>query len=149
VSACLLGINCRYDNKNSLNKELLNFLQNKEYVIACPEQLGGLSTPRRPCEIIEGDGDSVLNGNTNVENSTNEDVTDKFLKGAEETLKIANLYGAKIAILKSRSPSCGSQKIYDGTFEGKLKEGIGVTTALLRKNNILVLSDENYEEHIK
>jgi len=146
VSACLLGLDCRYNGGSNLDKGLLDFLKDKEYVIACPEQLGGMATPRKPCEIVDGTGNDVLLGNSRVKDEQGEDATEFFIKGAQETLKIAELYNVKSAILKERSPSCGSTKIYDGKFNGKLKEGKGVTAALLEKNNISVFSEENYKE---
>ncbi|MDK2918065.1 MAG: hypothetical protein PWQ37_798 [Candidatus Petromonas sp.] len=148
VSACLVGVNCRYNGKSSMNKNLIDFLMGKNYVIICPEQLGGLPTPRKPSEIVDGDGHDVLKGKTKVLDNEDRDVTGFFIKGAKETLKIADLYGAKTAILKANSPSCGSKKIYDGSFSGKLKDGKGVTAALLKENGILVLDEENYREYI-
>ncbi len=148
VSACLLGIDCKYSGKNNYDDELKKFLKDKEYILVCPEQLGGLSTPRRPSEIIDGEGNDVLEGKCKVKNNDKEDLTKEFIKGARETLKIAELYGANIAILKSRSPSCGSQNIYNGEFNGKIKEGKGVTTALLMDKGILVLNEENYEKEL-
>ncbi|WIF94278.1 DUF523 domain-containing protein [Caminicella sporogenes] len=149
VSACLLGIDCKYNGKNNYNKDLKKFLKDKKYIIVCPEQLGGLPTPRKPSEIIAGDGYDVLDGKKKVLNLKGDDVTDYFIKGAYESLKIAKLYGIKKAILKARSPSCASFKIYDGSFSGKLREGVGVTTALLKKNGIKVLNEENYREYIE
>lgn len=149
VSACLLGVDCKYNGKNNLNDDLFEFLKDKDYIILCPEQLGGLPTPRKPSEIVDGDGEDVLEGKAKVLNDEREDVTRFFIKGAEETFKIAKLYGVKKAIFKSRSPSCGSCKIYDGKFNGSLKLGSGVAAALLRRKGILVLNEENYREYIK
>ncbi len=148
VSACLLGLDCRYDGSNVLNRELMDFLKDKEYAIVCPEQLGGLTTPRKPCEIVGGDGSSVLEGISKVVDNQGRDVSKQFIKGAEETLKIIKLYNIKTAILKSGSPSCGSINIHDGSFSGKLIRGKGVTTALLEQNSILVLTEKNYMKHI-
>lgn len=147
VSACLVGLDCRYNGGSNLDKELMEFLKDKEFIVVCPEQMGGLPTPRHPCEIINGDGRDVLKGLSRVKNNQGEDVTEAFIKGAEETLKAAKIYKAKTAILKAKSPSCGSKDIYNGKFEGKTKEGMGVATALLRKNGILVLDEENYLNH--
>lgn len=148
VSSCLLGFNCRYNGGNNIDKDLVEFLKDKEYIIACPEQLGGLPTPRSSCEIVAGEGKDVLDGKCKIIDKQGEDVTIPFIKGAEETLKIAKLYNINMAILKKRSPSCGSINIYDGSFDGKIKKGSGVTAELLRKNNILVLNEENYIEFI-
>ena len=139
VSACLLGINCKYSGDNNESEKVKEYLKDKHFVLVCPEQLGGLTTPREPAEIIlkdkTGDQDKVIN-NKNI------DVTDNFKKGAEETLKIAQIYECKEAILKEGSPSCGSSLIYDGTFSGKKIPGQGVTTALLKQNNIKVTSEK-------
>ncbi len=96
-----------------------------------------------PCEIIEYDGDYVIEGKGKVFNIDNLDVTENFIKGANEALKIAKLYGCNKAILKEGSPSCGSKFIYDGSFSNVKKQGIGVTTALLKKNNIEVISEKD------
>ena len=137
VSACLLGINCKYNGDNNKNEKVAEYLKDKQFIMVCPEQLGGLSTPRDPSEIIR------LDGKTSVINNKRLDVTKKFKQGAMETLKIADLYGCKKAILKEGSPSCGSSLIYDGTFTGKKVSGVGVTTALLRQNGIEVISEKD------
>jgi uncharacterized protein YbbK (DUF523 family) len=111
----------------------------------CPEQLGGLGTPREPMRIVGGTGLDVLNGKARVVNESSVDVTEKMLKGAEETLKIAKIFGAKRAIFKARSPSCGCGEIRDGASPEKLIKGDGVTTALLKKNGILVMTEEEVE----
>jgi uncharacterized protein YbbK (DUF523 family) len=99
----------------------------------CPEQLGGQATPRYPAEMV---GKRILE-------KDGTDVTDFFKKGAREVLKIAKLYGIKEAILKQRSPSCGSGQMYDGTFSGKIVKGNGITTSILLKNKIKVISEED------
>ncbi len=131
VSACLLGINCKYNGKNNLNEKVLEYLQDKEVIPICPEIIGGLSTPRPPSEII---GDKVMN-NKGI------DVTSQYNKGAEESLKLAKLFNVKKALLKSKSPSCGCGKIYDGTFSDVLISGNGVTTKLFKENNIEVITE--------
>ena len=143
VSACLLGINCKYNGDNNKNEKVEEYLKDKQFILVCPEQLGGLTTPREPSEIIELDGNGVIYGKTSVINNKRLDVTKEFKKGAVEALKIANLYQCKKAILKEGSPSCGSSLIYDGTFKGKKISGVGVTTALLRKNGIEVISEND------
>ena len=132
-SACLLGINCRYDEGNNLNKQVLKLAKKEILIPVCPEILGGLSIPR---EAAEQKGKKVIT-------KSGKDVTEYFKKGAKEVLKIAKLFKAKKAILKQRSPSCGSGKIFDGTFSGKIKKGNGVTTALLKKNKIKIFSEED------
>jgi len=132
-SACLLGMNCRYNGKNKLNKKVLRLTKKEILIPVCPEIFGGLPTPREPAEQR---GKTVIT-------KTGKDVTEYFKKGAKEVLKIAKLFNAKEAILKQESPSCGSGKIFDGTFSGKIIKGEGVTTALLKKNKIKVLSEED------
>ena len=142
VSACLLGINCRYDGENNRNQKLLEMIESGDECIipVCPEQLGGLPTPRNPSIVPEG-GEKVLDGDGKVIMRGWGDVTMKFVKGAEETLKIAEAYGAEKAIFKSESPSCGSSRC-PKNFQEKEK-GVGVTTALLRRNGIEVISEED------
>lgn len=130
VSACLLGTNCKYSGGNNYSEEVMEFLKDYEIIPICPEQLGGLPTPRPASEII---GDKVMN-------NEGTDVTSNYQKGAEETLKIAKLLGIKKALLKAKSPSCGNGKIYDGTFSGILTTGDGITTKLLKENNIEVIT---------
>jgi uncharacterized protein YbbK (DUF523 family) len=132
VSACLIGIKCRYDGKSNLNKECFELFKRGKLIPVCPEQLGGLQTPREKSEIQK---------NGKILTKSGKDVTENFIKGARETLKLAKLLGAKEAILKSKSPSCGCGKIYDGTFSGKLIKGDGVTVALLKKNKIIVITE--------
>ena len=130
VSACLLGINCKYNGGNNYSEEVMEFLRDYEIIPICPEIMGGLPTPRPASEIKK---DKVININ-------NEDVTDNFKKGAEETLKLAKLLGVKKALLKRKSPSCGSGEIYDGTFSGALIKGDGITAQLLKENDTEVLT---------
>ena len=131
VSACLLGINCKYDGTNSLNEKVLDYIKDKEVIPICPEILGGLSTPRPPSEIIS---DKVVN-------NEQKDVTKEYRKGAEESLKLAKLFKVKKALLKAKSPSCGCGKIYDGTFTKTLIDGDGITTQLFKENNIEVITE--------
>lgn len=132
-SACLLGIRCRYDGKSKPDKRIIGLSKKEALIPVCPEQLGGLSTPRESSEI-KGKRVITVSG---------KDQTENMKKGAEETLKIAKLFNIKQAILKQKSPSCGCGKIYDGTFSGKIIKGDGVTTALLKKNKIKVISEED------
>ena len=143
VSACLVGVNCKYDGGNNDNNKVKEFLKDKKYVIICPEQLGGLTTPRKPSEINNIGGQEVLKGNSKVISCENKDVTKNFIQGAEETLKIAKEHNAKTAILKAGSPSCGYKKIYDGTFLGNKIQGMGVTAAILNKENIALLDEDD------
>lgn len=145
VSACLLGVNCRYDGNNGENSDVLALMENYDLIPVCPEQLGGMETPRKPSERQQTCGGvscgSVTCGGVCVKNSGGEDVTAYYVRGAEETLKIARLYGCKYAVLKERSPSCGCGMIYDGTFSGNKIPGDGVTAELLKKNGIVVTGE--------
>jgi len=142
VSACLVGINCRYDGKNKLNSKLFKMFRKGGLVPVCPEQLGGLPTPRKPQEISGGTGEDVLKGKAKVLRDDGEDVTRNFIRGAEETLMIAKSLGIKEAILESESPACGCGRIYDGSFSGKLREGDGVAASILKNNKIKVRSEK-------
>ncbi len=110
----------------------------------CPEQLGGLPTPRPPAEIVGGTGEDVVDGRARVMTADGRDVTENFLRGAGEVLRLAELVRPDLVILKERSPSCGVREIYDGTFTRTLRAGCGVTTALLRRCGWQVISDEEY-----
>ncbi len=146
ISACLLGVKCKYSGGDNSSKRLIELNKEESFIPVCPEQLGGCPTPRPPSEICGGCGADVLNGKCRVKTITGEDVTEQFIKGAEETLGIAKIYDAKKAILKARSPSCGFCSIYDGTFSGTVREGSGVTAELLKRNGIEVYTEENYDE---
>ena len=139
VSACLLGDNVKYNGGNNKNDVLIDFLRDYEIVKICPEVMGGLSTPRIPSEIKEN----------SVYNKEKIDVTDKYRLGAYNALEVAKREGIHVAILKERSPSCGSTYIYDGTFSGTIINGEGITTKLLRENGIIVLNENNYQEYFK
>lgn len=130
VSSCLLGLNCRYDGGNNYSKEVEEFLKNYEVIPICPEIMGGLPTPRTPSER---QADRVIN-------KDGKDVTEQYKKGARECLFLAQKYDVKKALLKLRSPSCGSKEIYDGTFSHTIIEGDGVTAELFKKNGIEVIS---------
>ncbi len=132
VSACLMGDNCKYNGGNNCNENVVSFLKDKEYVKVCPECLGGLKIPRIPSEIVDN----------KVINQEGIDVTKEYNLGALKTLQIAKNNSCNCAILKSRSPSCGIGKIYDGTFSKIIKSGDGITTKILKDNGIEVISDE-------
>jgi len=141
ISACLLGIRCAWDGRARENHKAVALLKSGILIPVCPEQLGGLATPRPPQEIQGGTGDDVIDGKCRVLNKEGEDVTQEFVRGAEETLKIANRLGINEFIAKSGSPSCGCARIYDGTFSGRLTNGDGVTTALLKRHGIKVTTE--------
>ena len=144
ISACLAGLEVRYDGTHCKNEALLDLIKTNNVMTVCPEVLGGLLTPREPAEIVGGDGQAVLDGTAKVISKTGQDVTDNFIKGAYATLKRAQELNVSMIILKENSPSCGSSMIYDGTFSGSKVVGNGVTAALLRRNGIKVFSEENY-----
>lgn len=144
VSACLLGIKCTWDGTDEYRDErTMRLLENDTLIPVCPEQLGGLSSPRPPQEIQGGSGGDVLDGRRRVKNTNGDDVTREFIRGAEETLRIAKLLKATHFIGKSKSPSCGCRQIYDGTFSRKLVDGDGVSAALLKRNGIKVFTEED------
>ncbi len=145
VSACLLGVNCKYNGGNNNCEGLLKYLKTHQLIPVCPEQLGGLTTPRGPAEIQQGTGKDVLDGRAEVMNEKGENVTEAFVKGASETLMLARLYDCSIAILKAKSPSCGCGQIYDGSFSHIVKEGSGVCAELLTDAGIIVLNEDNFE----
>ena len=134
ISACLVGLNCKYDGGNNETPKLMELMKEYDFIPVCPEQLGGLKTPRPGAERKE---DKVI-----TKDGT--DVTKEYQKGAEEVLRLAKKLGVKKAILKSRSPSCGYGEIGDGTFTHHMTEGDGVTTELLKKNGIEIIPSDNY-----
>lgn len=131
VSACLLGVSCRYDGKSKPNENVIALKDRYNIIPVCPEIMGGLPTPRKASEI---QGFQVVMGD-----GTN--VTKEYRKGAEEVLKLCRLFGCKRAVLKEKSPSCGFGKVYDGTFSGKLIDGNGITAKLLMENGIEVFRE--------
>jgi len=136
VSACLAGINCRYDGGNKKAKRIVEMVEQGKALPVCPEQLGGLPTPRMPADFVGGDGRSVLQGKARIVNRAGEDVTEFYIKGAREVLYIARLMGAREAYLKTKSPACGYGLVY---IEGELQEGVGVCAALLEENGIKII----------
>ncbi len=139
VSACLLGQSCRYDGKSKSYEGMDQLLEYCHVVPVCPEIMGGLPTPRTPAERREG----------KVMNRDGSDVTEQYRRGAEETLRLAKLFRCDTALLKERSPSCGSGEIYDGTFTASLRPGDGVTAELLKENGIRVIGESALGEFLK
>jgi uncharacterized protein YbbK (DUF523 family) len=135
VSACLLGVDCKYCVTGVYNEKVVELKEKHNLIPICPEQLGGLTTPRNPVELVEG----------KAIDKENNDYTKQFQKGAEESLKIAKLLDCSVAILKSNSPSCGFGIIYDGTFSVQKIEGNGVTAEYLSKNGIRVLTEDEID----
>lgn len=135
VSSCLLGCACRYKGDDCKNERILALAKEHVLLGVCPEQMGGLETPRVPSEIV---GDKVMS-------NAGRDVTAEYRKGAEAALYLAQLNRADFAILKAKSPSCGKGLIYDGTFSGSKVPGNGVTAALLLENGIPVYTEEELD----
>jgi uncharacterized protein YbbK (DUF523 family) len=133
VSACLAGVNCRYDGKSNTVDYVVDLVKRQEAIPVCLEQLGGLTTPRKPAEIING----------KVCTAEAVDLTDQFTRGANEALNIAKLAGCKEAILKAKSPSCGYGRIYNGTYSGTLTKGDGLFAKLLSDNGIDIKTEED------
>lgn len=136
ASACLVGRKCRYDGEAREDADIRKLYEQGKVKPVCPEQLAKLPAPRCPSEIVGGDGEDVLGGRARVMARDGGDRTGAFLDGAEKTLRIAKECGARRAYLKSKSPSCGCGRICDGTFSGVLRDGDGVTAALLKKHGI-------------
>ena len=134
ISACLIGLNCKYNGGNNENSKLVELMKEKDLIPICPEQLGGLKTPRVSAERKQ----------EKVITKEGVDVTKEYQKGAEEVLNLAKKLNIKKAILKSRSPSCGIDEIYDGTFSHTLIKRDGVAAELLKKNGIEVISSDKY-----
>ena len=133
ISACLLGTPCRYDGKSKRHPRIDALAEKHELIPVCPEVLGGLPTPRTPSERV--DERVLMRGGR--------DVTENYREGARLALETALRGGCTLAVLKARSPSCGSGEVYDGTFSGVLSSGDGVTAELLKKNGITVLTEED------
>ena len=136
VSACLLGVCCRYDGESKTCPAALDLAKEHELIPVCPEQLGGLPTPRTPAEIQGG----------RVVARDGRDVTKEYQKGAEEAVRLYQLLRCDCAILKARSPSCGCGQVYDGTFSGTLTPGDGITAQALKRINARVITEERIKE---
>ncbi len=139
VSACLLGENCKYNGKNNLTEGVLKLKEKYNVCPVCPECLGGLKIPREPSEIKGG----------GVFSKSGEERTLQYKKGAERALKIAKEAGAKAAVMKERSPSCGCGQVYDGSFTHTLVKGNGVTAELFLQNGIRVFGESEVKEAVK
>lgn len=136
ISACLVGENCKYDGGNNLNPKIEALLEKYDLIPFCPEEQGDLPTPRNPSEIK---GNKVLMDN-------GKDVTENFSKGAKKALMLALFLKIKIAVLKERSPSCGTHQVHDGSFSNTLINGMGVTAKLLKENGIKVYSEDEIDQ---
>ena len=147
-SACLLGTYCRYDGKIKPNQRVLNLLKDKILIPICPEQLGGLKTPRNASGIMNGDGNGVIAGKAKVINRKGDDWTENYINGAETAFKIAKLFNIKTAILKQGSPSCGCGSAFqwekvNNKLSNRRRRGDGVTAALFKKNGIRVITEND------
>lgn len=138
VSACLLGRNCKYNGGSNKNEKVIALSKKFNLIPVCPEFSGGLSIPRPPSEITCG----------KVYSKNGDDITEYFIKGAETVLKKAHACNCRFALLKARSPSCGNNEIYDGSFSNKTISGEGITAALLKRNNIMVFNENQINELI-
>ena len=136
ISACLLGVGCRYDGASKFYPGVEKLLERYELIPVCPEQLGGLPTPRDPAER---QGERVCT-------QSGRDVTGAYQRGAAEALRLAEVFGCTTVVLKERSPSCGKGEIYDGSFTHTLISGIGVTAELLERHGIRVLGESELIE---
>ena len=139
VSACLLGSACRYDGESRPHPLMEELCRRHQVIPVCGEIMGGLPTPRVPSERR---GDRVVTRD-------GKDVTENYRRGAQEVLRLGRLFGCTTAILKERSPSCGSGSIYDGTFTGTLCSGWGVTAELLRESGMRVLGESQLEKLLR
>lgn len=148
ISACLLGENVKYNGENNrIEHPLIKRWQLEGRLIAiCPEKEGGLPVPRDPVEIQEGEGADVLEGRSQAKTRDGHDLSSAFLKGAGAALMLAAQHNVKVAILKEQSPSCGCNRIYDGTFTGSLKPGMGITARLLEQNGIHPFSENQLDD---
>ncbi len=138
ISACLLGIRCRYDGRSKTSRLILQ-IPGIIPVPVCPEQLGGLPTPRSSAYFVGGDGRAVIRRNARVQNRAGEDVTRSFLLGARYTCRIVRMLGIRHAILKEGSPSCGTNRV---CVEGGILEGLGVTAAMLERQGICLVNEK-------
>jgi uncharacterized protein YbbK (DUF523 family) len=139
ISACILGVNCKYNGKNNYNPLVEKLKERYILIPICPEEMGGLSTPRNPSEIL----------NDKVISSKGDDVTNNFFDGANKALDIAKKENISKALLKEGSPSCGSNYIYDGTFTKTKINGMGITARLLNNNNIKIYNEDEIELLLK
>ena len=149
VSTCLVGINSQWNEGSAKVDDVVELVKSGKAVFLCPEQLGGLSTPRDPAEIEAGKtAKDVLEGKGKVITRTGTDVTKQYVSGAQRLLAFCQEIGIETAILKAGSPSCGSRETYDGTFSNTMRPGKGITAELLDQNGIEVYNEENVPEKI-
>ena len=136
VSACLVGINCKYSGGNNYNQKIFDLVKEGKAIPICPEQLGGLSTPRNPVEL------KFINGKRYAIDNQGNDVTENFERGAKQVLELVKNLNINKAILQPRSPSCGVGKIYSGNFDNELVDGDGILAELLKQNGVEVFTPD-------
>lgn len=144
VSACLAGINCTYNGKSNLDSYVKTLSDNSQALALCAEVLGGLAVPRENAEIVGGDGNDVWSGRARVLTAFGKDVSKNFRAGARKVISLTKRHKITRAILKSKSPCCGSGRIYDGTFKKVLRKGDGVLASLLRRRGIKIYTEEDW-----
>ncbi len=153
VSRCLLGDKCRYNGQGKPNQAVIDFLRDMQegvdYLLICPECAGRLPIPRPPGEILNGDAAAVWQGTGRVQNQKGDDYTPGFLKGAGDACQKAAASGAVAALLKEKSPSCGVHLVHDGSFDGTVIPGQGITTLALHQLGLAVFSEDELPELAK
>lgn len=149
ISACLAGKCCRYDGKHKKIDKIAALTTVENAVLICPEVTGGLSVPRKPAEIVGGDGNDVWAGTAKVIDSSGKDVTEAFKQGAILSFEKLKKQNIDTVILKDASPSCGNCQIYNGQFSGTKISGLGVTAAYFKKHGLHVFSEQDWLEHQK
>jgi len=145
ISGCLAGLSCRYDGGSKPHPHLDDLRKDYDLIPVCPEQAGGLSTPRIPNELQDSAAE-ILFGRGKVKNQAGEDCTEQFILGATETLKVVRLLEIKKALLKDGSPSCGKNRVYDGTFSGKSITGRGITAEKLHDEGVDIYSEDETDQ---
>jgi uncharacterized protein YbbK (DUF523 family) len=145
ISGCLAGLSCRYDGGSLPHPSLDDLKMQYDLIPVCPEQTGGLSTPRIPNEL-QASATEILSGRGKVKNQAGEDCTQQFIRGATETVYIVRLLEIKIALLKDGSPSCGKNRVYDGSFSGKSITGRGITAEMLHKEGVDIYSEDEMDQ---
>jgi uncharacterized protein YbbK (DUF523 family) len=146
VSSCLIGKKCSYDGQARTSERVKELCSRYSCIDVCPEIEAGLGCPRESHEIKDGTGEDVLEGRSRVKSVSEKDHTEDFLKGARRALQIALKNEIPVAIMKARSPSCGVHRIYSGKFNGTLKSGSGVTSAILKRNGVKVFNEDETQQ---
>jgi uncharacterized protein YbbK (DUF523 family) len=150
VSACLLGVKCRFDGKDALDEKLISILKKIHTIVigVCPEEIGGLIGIRGPFEIV-GESSKIWQGKAKIIDREGFNMSRYFINGANTVCKIATLNNIDFAILKSNSPACSSEFIYDGTFKNRLKKGMGICAYLLKKKGVKVISENEFKNKFR